>query len=128
MAGMQNCSMSGRYPFVYNQRIALRDVQHATILNVAVGADFNEIDVGSQHAVKPDAGPFLYGHLPDQYGCRSDKGRLMNDRLMLVERINHARKSITSAKVAAPSRCAQQGCRLCQGRWPRGRGAERPSG
>jgi hypothetical protein len=50
-------------------------MQHRTILNVALRAHLDAVDVGAQHAAKPETGLLAKTGLAEQDGARRHVGR-----------------------------------------------------
>src|SRR5262249_46041829 len=96
-ATMQDGTVPDSDSFFDHERMAVRDMQETAVLNVAVVADGDAIDVASHHAVEPDARAFADLYTPDHHGRGSDEDAVVQRRLIVFKRQYHTR-SVWSLK------------------------------
>ena len=67
LAGVDDRGVADRHPIADDHRpLVQHAVQHAAILDVAVGAHADEVHIAAQHGVHPDAGVLAQGDVADQ--------------------------------------------------------------
>ena len=67
-AGMQQCAVADGNKITDDAGIFISNMQHAVVLNVAVAANLDAVDVAADGYARPDAGIFLELNLADKGG------------------------------------------------------------
>ena len=88
-AGMQQCAVADGNKITDDAGIFIGNVQHAVVLNVAVAANLDAVDVAADGYARPDAGIFLELNLADKGGSVECIGFFINFGSLSFKFKNH---------------------------------------